>query len=111
MSVPVVPPTSLAISAVLSGLSAALDITEGHPRGHAARTCLIAMRIGDALRLSPEETARILAAADVADATAIRTRPRSSSTALSVTGVATASERAWLEPQDAPVAAKRTLTA
>jgi len=25
------------MSAVLAGLSAALDITEGHPRGHAAR--------------------------------------------------------------------------
>ena len=49
-----VTPTTLPISAVLSGLSAALDITEGHPRGHAARTCLIAMHIGDALRLSPE---------------------------------------------------------
>jgi len=63
-----VPPTTLPISAVLSGLSAALDITEGHPRGHAARTCLIAMRIGDALRLSPEESSDLFYAALLKDA-------------------------------------------
>ena len=33
---PLVTISTLPISAVLSGLSAALDITEGHPRGHAA---------------------------------------------------------------------------
>ena len=39
---------------VLAGLSHALDITEGHPRGHAARTCLIGMRLAHiiGLRLS-----------------------------------------------------------
>ena len=49
-------------------MSAALDITEGHPRGHAARTCLIAMRIGDALRLSPEESSDLFYAALLKDA-------------------------------------------
>ena len=39
---------------VLAGLSYALDITEGHPCGHAARTCLIGMRLANiiGLRLS-----------------------------------------------------------
>jgi putative nucleotidyltransferase with HDIG domain len=60
--------TSLPISAVLSGLSAALDITEGHPRGHAARTCLIAMRLADALRLPPSESSDLFYAALLKDA-------------------------------------------
>ena len=53
---------------MLTGLSAALDITEGHPRGHAARTCLIAMRLGDALRLSPTESSDLFYAALLKDA-------------------------------------------
>jgi putative nucleotidyltransferase with HDIG domain len=46
---------SIPVSGVLSGLSAALDITEGHPTGHAARSCLIGMHIAQELRLSPRE--------------------------------------------------------
>jgi putative nucleotidyltransferase with HDIG domain len=56
------------MSAVLTGLSAALDITEGHPRGHAARTCLIAMRMADALRLSPDDSSDLFYAALLKDA-------------------------------------------
>jgi putative nucleotidyltransferase with HDIG domain len=56
------------MSAVLTGLSAALDITEGHPRGHAARTCLISMRLADALRLSPDESSDLFYAALLKDA-------------------------------------------
>jgi HD-GYP domain-containing protein (c-di-GMP phosphodiesterase class II) len=39
---------------VLAGLSHAFDITEGHPRGHASRACLIGMRLAHiiGLRLS-----------------------------------------------------------
>lgn len=59
---------TLPMSAVLTGLSAALDITEGHPRGHAARTCLIAMRLADALRLSPDESSDLFYAALLKDA-------------------------------------------
>jgi putative nucleotidyltransferase with HDIG domain len=59
---------TLPISAVLSGLSNALDITEGHPRGHAARTCLISMRIADALRLSPDESSDLFYATLLKDA-------------------------------------------
>jgi HD-GYP domain-containing protein (c-di-GMP phosphodiesterase class II) len=34
-------------SEILSALSCALDITEGQPPGHAVRTCLIGMHLGD----------------------------------------------------------------
>ena len=40
---------------VIAGLSRALDITEGHPTGHAARSCVIGMRLGQACGL--DETA------------------------------------------------------
>jgi putative nucleotidyltransferase with HDIG domain len=40
---------------VVSSLSYALDITEGQPAGHAARSCLIGMRIAEELSLSHEE--------------------------------------------------------
>ncbi|HEX6322084.1 MAG TPA: HD domain-containing phosphohydrolase, partial [Vicinamibacterales bacterium] len=39
------------LSEVLSGLSYALDLTEGHPRGHSARACLIGMRMARELGL------------------------------------------------------------
>ena len=53
---------------MLTGLSAALDITEGHPRGHAARTCLIAMRLADAMRLPPADASDLFYAALLKDA-------------------------------------------
>jgi putative nucleotidyltransferase with HDIG domain len=40
------------LSEVVSALSYALDITEGQLPGHAVRTCVIGMRIAEALRLS-----------------------------------------------------------
>ena len=48
-------PANVRFSEVVSALSYALDITEGQPPGHAVRTCLIGMRMGDVIRLSPEE--------------------------------------------------------
>jgi diguanylate cyclase (GGDEF)-like protein/putative nucleotidyltransferase with HDIG domain len=44
----------LRLSEVLSGLSHALDITEGQPRGHAERSCLIGMGLADALGMDGE---------------------------------------------------------
>src|SRR5215469_16443940 len=41
----------LRLSEVLSGLSYALDMTEGQARGHSARSCLIGMRLAAALDL------------------------------------------------------------
>ena len=46
----------LRLSEVLGALSHALDITEGQPRGHAERSCLIGMQLATAADL--DETAR-----------------------------------------------------
>jgi HD-GYP domain-containing protein (c-di-GMP phosphodiesterase class II) len=43
------------LSDVLSGLSYALDLTEGQRQGHAARSCLIGMRIGAEIGLPAAE--------------------------------------------------------
>ncbi|MCA9060766.1 MAG: HD domain-containing protein [Planctomycetaceae bacterium] len=40
---------------VIAALSCAFDISEGQPAGHAARTCLIGMRIAHEIGLSPQE--------------------------------------------------------
>jgi HD-GYP domain-containing protein (c-di-GMP phosphodiesterase class II) len=58
----------LRLSGVLEGLSHALDLTEGHPRGHAARSSLIGLRIGRALGLSPTEQTELLYALLLKDA-------------------------------------------
>ena len=68
MDVETVPSSSLKLSAILSGLSYALDLTEGHPRGHASRSCLIGMRIGRALGLSPEDQSDLFYALLLKDA-------------------------------------------
>jgi putative nucleotidyltransferase with HDIG domain len=47
------------LSGVIGALSYALDITEGQPMGHAARSCLIGMRIAEAIDL-PEADCRSL---------------------------------------------------
>jgi HD-GYP domain-containing protein (c-di-GMP phosphodiesterase class II) len=46
-------PDRVPLSELLGALSHALDLTEGQPWGHSVRTCLIGMRIGDALGLDP----------------------------------------------------------
>ena len=48
------------VSSVLEGLSHALDMTEGHPRGHAVRSCLIGMRLGGAIGLDPRDRTDLL---------------------------------------------------
>lgn len=42
------------LSDLLSGLSRGLDLGEGQPYGHAMRSCLIGMRLGESLRLNSE---------------------------------------------------------
>ncbi len=41
----------LRLSEVMAALSHALDISDGHPAGHATRTCLIGMRVADEIDL------------------------------------------------------------
>jgi putative nucleotidyltransferase with HDIG domain len=50
------PPATLAVPVmdVIAGLSRALDITEGHPQGHAARSTVIGMAIADLLGLADD---------------------------------------------------------
>jgi putative nucleotidyltransferase with HDIG domain len=47
--------STLSVSSILSALSYALDLTEGHPRGHSARTCLIGMALGRVIGLPQQE--------------------------------------------------------
>jgi HD-GYP domain-containing protein (c-di-GMP phosphodiesterase class II) len=60
--------TTVKLSSILSGLSYALDLTEGHPRGHASRSCLIGMRIARALGLSPDDQSDLFYALLLKDA-------------------------------------------
>lgn len=43
------------MSEVLSALSYALDIVEGQPEGHALRSCMIGMRLGEEIGLDPAQ--------------------------------------------------------
>jgi putative nucleotidyltransferase with HDIG domain len=56
------------LSEVLAALSHALDITEGQPRGHAERTCLISMRIAQELGLDAQTRSSLFHAALLKDA-------------------------------------------
>jgi putative nucleotidyltransferase with HDIG domain len=58
----------LRLSEVLSGLSHALDITEGQPRGHAERSCVIGMRLADALGLDQDVRSSVFYALLLKDA-------------------------------------------
>lgn len=49
------PGEQVRLSEVVGALSAALDLTEGQPLGHAVRTTMIGMRIADQLMLSDEQ--------------------------------------------------------
>lgn len=44
----------IALSGVISALSHALDIAEGASPGHAIRSCVIGMRLGEELELSSD---------------------------------------------------------
>jgi HD-GYP domain-containing protein (c-di-GMP phosphodiesterase class II) len=52
-------PTRIPLISVISGLSHALDLTEGHPYGHANRSCIIGMRIAQELGLPAEQQANL----------------------------------------------------
>jgi putative nucleotidyltransferase with HDIG domain len=46
-------------SEIISALSVALDITQGHPQGHCMRTALIGMRLAEELRLSTADSSAL----------------------------------------------------
>jgi HD-GYP domain-containing protein (c-di-GMP phosphodiesterase class II) len=51
--------SAIKLSEVISALSYALDITEGQPKGHAARSCMLGMRLAKELRLGAEESSAL----------------------------------------------------
>lgn len=60
--------SSVKLSDVLSAMSYALDLTEGQPQGHAARSCLIGMRLAEELRLPADERSDLFYALLMKDA-------------------------------------------
>jgi putative nucleotidyltransferase with HDIG domain len=63
-----IPDVELRLSEVLSGLSHALDITEGQPRGHTERSCLIGMELAGALGLDEDTRSSVFYALLLKDA-------------------------------------------
>ncbi len=53
------PNVEIRFSEVIGALSYALDLTEGQPRGHAARTCVLGMRVARELRLPLDQSAAL----------------------------------------------------
>lgn len=60
--------TQLRLSEVIAALSAALDLTEGQPTGHAARSCLIGMRLAESLDLPADQRSALFYALLLKDA-------------------------------------------
>ena len=58
----------VALSEVVAALSHALDLTEGQPRGHAGRTCLLGMRLARAVQLSEKDRSSLYYALLLKDA-------------------------------------------
>lgn len=56
------------LAEILGALSAALDLVEGQPQGHAVRTCLIAMAIAERLGMDQEDRTRLYFACLLKDA-------------------------------------------
>src|SRR5262245_48670304 len=65
---PTDPSATVQLGEVLAALSHALDITEGHPRGHAARACLIGMRLAHIIGLRLSDRAHLFYALLLKDA-------------------------------------------
>jgi hypothetical protein len=61
-------PPTFAVGEVVAALSHALDLTEGQPPGHARRSCLIALRLADALALPEGDRASLYYAMLLKDA-------------------------------------------
>lgn len=61
-------PRHASVTAILAGLSHALDLTEGHPRGHAERACLIALRLAETTGMGEADRAELVHATLLKDA-------------------------------------------
>jgi putative nucleotidyltransferase with HDIG domain len=56
------------LSEIVAALSHALDVTEGQPMGHAERTCVIGLRLADAVGLEPARRSSLFYALLLKDA-------------------------------------------
>ena len=56
------------LSEIVAALSHALDVTEGQPMGHAERTCIIGLRLADAVGLEPARRSSLFYALLLKDA-------------------------------------------
>ena len=56
------------LSEIVAALSHALDVTEGQPMGHAERTCVIGLRVADAVGLDPARRSSLFYALLLKDA-------------------------------------------
>ncbi|HWI72440.1 MAG TPA: HD domain-containing phosphohydrolase, partial [Baekduia sp.] len=65
---PIIAKVEMRLSDIVAALSHALDITGGQPRGHAERTCLIAMRLADQLDLDEATRSSLFYASLLKDA-------------------------------------------
>jgi hypothetical protein len=54
-TMPAIGAARISLSEVLSALSYALDLTEGSPPGHTLRSCMVGMRMAEALGLGEDE--------------------------------------------------------
>ena len=61
-------PATIALGDILTGLSHALDITEGQERGHTAPACLIGMRLAEWVGLSESDRSDLFYALLIKDA-------------------------------------------
>jgi HD-GYP domain-containing protein (c-di-GMP phosphodiesterase class II) len=61
-------PEDIRLSEVISALSHALDVTEGQPAGHAMRSCVIGMRLGEIVGLDPVQRSSLFYALLLKDA-------------------------------------------
>ena len=62
------PGSSIRVSELIAALSYALDLTEGQPMGHSARTCILGMRIARQIGMPVEEQADLYYALLLKDA-------------------------------------------
>jgi hypothetical protein len=58
----------IALSELIGALSRALDIAEGEPQGHAMRSCLIGMRVAEAIDLDADSRSDLFYALLLKDA-------------------------------------------
>src|ERR687898_2732583 len=61
-------PGAILLSEVIGALSYALDLTEGEPPGHAARTCMIGMRLAQELGMGEADRSDLFYALLLKDA-------------------------------------------